>query len=261
MSLISSLPFCVEEFPHMDFVYDKYTIPYFDNIGGLDKTGFKGNIYPLALTKEQVHALYWKVVSIELNYEVRDSEGGETAGRAVSEAEVPEDLLGTSVNTAIIKRVCGGLKHLSYTSEFESINFITNAPQYSYDIQNLSLFDERFITSGGTTTLRIPRCVQIEDDYYPFFEWGDDAYQSEVTTFGVEELITNISGQGGVSTITIEYLNGPMVTLTFPDSSTASFQVFLRRSTGVPSGTVGENNPIRVYDSLFTHEPWNVNLW
>ena len=66
MSLISSLPFCVEEFAHMDFAYDKYMVPYYNGFSDADKTGFKGTFYPLALTKEQVHALYWKVVLLPL---------------------------------------------------------------------------------------------------------------------------------------------------------------------------------------------------
>lgn len=257
MSLISSLPFCVEEFPHMDFVYDKYIIPYYNAYGGSDKTGFKGLLYPLALTKEQVHALYWKVVSIELNYEVT---GEDTTGRAVSEAEVPEDLLGTSVDTAIIKRVCGGLKYLPYTSEYESLDFLTNELQYSYDIQNLSLFDARFITgSSGTTTLRIPRCIKIENAYYPLFEWGDNAYESYATTFGIERFESTTGSGGGVFTITTEFLNGPMVTLSFPDSSAASFQIFLQRITKTQPPASGI--PPTIYNTGFTSEPWNVNLW
>jgi hypothetical protein len=256
MSLISSLPFCVEEFESMDEVNTKYMAPYFNATGGSDRTGFKGTLFPLALTKEQVHALYWKIVSIELDYEVEDSVGSATIGRAVSDAEVPEDLLGTSVDTAIIKRVCGGLKYLPYTSEYESFNFITNELQYTYDIQNLSLFDFRTFTSGGVT-IRIPRCIKIENAYYPFFEWGDNAYESEVTTFGIERFSTSTSGGGGVTTITTVYLNGPTITLTFPDSSTASFQVFLRRKTQVPPSP----SPTKVFSSLFSHGPWNVNLW
>jgi hypothetical protein len=257
MSLISSLPFCVEEFAHMDFAYDKYMVPYYNYYGGPDRTGFKGTLFPLALTKEQVHALYWKVVSIELDYQVEDSVGNATIGKAVSDAEVPEDLLGASVDTAIIKRVCGGLKYLPYTSEYESFNFITNELQYDYDIQYLSLFDDRFIFTGGVISLRIPRCLKIENNYYPFFEWGDNAYESEVTTFGVEKFSTSTNSQGGVSTLTTVYLNGPTITLSFPDSSTASFQVFLRRQTSVPPPP----SPSKVFNSLFTHGPWNVNLW
>jgi hypothetical protein len=253
MSVISSLPFCAEEFANMNLAYNKYMVPYYNAYGGPIKTGFKGTFYPLALTKEQVHALYWKVVSIELDYEVADGDGLGTAGRAISDAGVPAAFLGTSVDTAIIKRVCGGLKYLSYTSEYD------NPPPTSstYATQFLSLFDERFILTGGVISLRLPRCLKIENAYYPFFQWGDDAYESEVTTFGIETFETFVNGSGGVTTVTIVYLNGPMVTLTFPDSSTTSFQVFLRRKTQVPPSP----NPTKVYNSLFTHGPWNVNLW
>jgi hypothetical protein len=255
MSLISSLPFCVEEFAHMDFAYDKYMVPYYNGFSDADKTGFKGTFYPLALTKEQVHALYWKVVSIELNYEVEDSAGAETLGRAASDAVVPAAFLGASVDTAIIKRVCGGLKYLSYLSEYQQ-----QPPANTfYATQFLSLFDERFLFASGAISLRFPRCLKIENDYYPFFEWGDNAYESEVTTFGIETYATPVSSGGGITTIITEYLNGPMITLTFPDSSTASFQVFLRRKTQIPPPASG--SPTRVYDSLFTHGPWNVNLW
>jgi len=247
----------------MDFAYDKYMVPYYNAYGGPNRTGFKGTLFPLALTKEQVHALYWKVVSIELDYEVADSVGNSTIGRAVSDAEVPEDLLGTSVDTAIIKRVCGGLKYLPYTSEYESLFYISleevGGLQYSYDIQNLSLFDSRYLTSGGVISLRIPRCLKIENAYYPFFEWGDNAYESEVTTFGIETFSTSTSSGGGLTTTTTVYLNGPTITLTFPDSSTTSFQVFLRRRTQVPPPASG--NPTKVFNSLFSHGPWNVNLW
>ena len=258
MSVIASLPFCAEEFAHMDFAYDKYMVPYYNAYGGPDRTGFKGTLFPLALTKEQVHALYWKLVSIELDYEVEDSVGNATVGRPASDAEVPAAFLGTSVDTAIRKRVCGGLKYLSWTSEYEFLD-ATNTVQYLYDIQSLWLFDARFLTSGGVITLRIPRCLKIENAYYPLFQWGDNAYESEVTTFGIETFTTWTGSGGGVSTSTIIYLNGPMITLTFPDSSTASFQVFLRRKTLVPPPASGA--PTKVFNSIFTAGPWSANLW
>jgi len=252
MSLISSLPFCVEEFESMDEVNTKYMAPYYNATGGSDRTGFKGTLFPLALTKEQVHALYWKVVSIELDYEVNDTYGIDSSGKPFSEAEVPEALLGSDTNTAIIKRVCGGLEYLSYVSEY----YLPPPadPSTTYQTQFLSLFDFRTFLSGGVFT-KMPRCIKIENDYYPLFEWGDTAYEAEATTFGIETYSIETSGGGETTTTVITYLNGPTVTLAFPDSSTASFQTLLRSKE--------QANEIAtiVFGTLFTAGTWNVNLW
>ena len=252
MSLISSLPFCVEEFESMDEVNTKYMAPYFNATGGPDRTGFKGTLFPLALTKEQVHALYWRLVSIELSYEVNDTYGINSSATPYTDAEVPAGLLGTSVSTAILKRVCGGLEYISYVSEY----YLPPPadPSSVYDTQLVPLFDFRTFTSGGATT-NLPRCIKIENAYYPLFEWEDSAYEAEATTFGIETYSIETSGGGGTTTTVITYLNGPAVTLAFPDSSTASFQTFLRSKVQTNEITT------TTFGTVFTTGTWNVNLW
>jgi hypothetical protein len=240
----------------MDEVNAKYMAPYFNATGGPNRTGFKGTLFPLALTRDQVYALYWKLVSVELSYEVNDTDGIGSSGKPYTDAEVPEALLGSDTNTAIIKRVCGGLEYLSYVSEY----YLPPPadPSTFYQTHFLSLFDFRTFWSGGATT-KMPRCIKIENVYYPLFEWEDTAYEAEATTFGIETYATETTGGGGITTIVITYSSGPTVTLAFPDSSTASFQTFLRRKviTQPPASGV----PPRDLGTLFTAGTWNVNLW
>jgi hypothetical protein len=246
MSLISSLPFCVEEFESLSEVYDTIITPYFNQVGGPHRTGFKGTLFPLALTRDQVHALYWRVVSIELDYEASDVYNSRAF--PVGAAEVPVPLLGSDTNTAIIKRVCGDLRYLTYTSAYSIEGIDPN--DLSDHTQFLSLFD--FRSSGGVA---VPRCVKVENTYYPFFEWGDDAYIAEAPTFGIETFEVFDSG----ATTAVTFLNGPSVTLNFPDSSTASFQAFLKHM--VQTQPPESESPPIVYSTALTVGPWNVNLW
>jgi len=246
VSHLGLLPFCAEEFESLSEVYDTIITPYFNQVGGPNRTGFKGTLFPLALTRDQVYALYWRVASIELDYEVGGVDNSK--GFPVGAAEVPEALLGSDTNTAIIKRVCGGLRYLTYTSASYLEGPVTNVTVYN--TQFLSLFD--FRSSGGVA---VPRCVKVENTYYPFFEWGDDAYIAAATTFGIETFEVFDSG----ATTAVTFLNGPSVTLNFPDSSTASFQTFLQHR--VQTQPPESESPPTVYSTALTVGPWNVNLW
>lgn len=241
MSLISSLPFCVEEFESMDEVYNEILLPWF-NLSGPYKTGFKGTLFPLALTREQVHALYWRVKSIEIDFEITDdaSSGGYRV-TAESAAEVPEDLLGSDINTAILKRVCSNFEYLIYTARFYNYlpPFIT-----TYDIRFLRLFDY-----GGDF---IPRCVKVGNTYYPYFSWSDSAYGGDVTTYGLESIYYSET-----ATSVITYLSGPTVTLNFPDSSTASFETW--RSHIVNTSPYDPTTSTTV--TMGTSGNWAVSLW
>jgi hypothetical protein len=242
MSLISSLPFCVEEFESLDEVYDEILVPWF-NLSGPDRTGFKGTLFPLALTKEQVHALYWKVKSIELDYEVTDdvTTGGYTASPE-SAAEVPEEFLGSDIKTAILKRVCGGLEYLTY-----EVKYYTPPPSdtTSYDTNFLGLFDY-----GGA--FGWPRCLKVENTYYPLFRWREVAYGGDVTTYGVESI-----SYSGTATSVVTYLAGPTVTLNFPDSSTATFETWRsQRVNTSPSDPTTSATAI-----MTTSGNWAVSLW
>lgn len=241
MSLISSLPFCVEEFESMDEVYDEILLPYF-NLFGPDKTGFKGTLFPLALTREQVHALYWRVKSIEIDFEITDDvpTGGYTV-TAESAAEVPEDLLGSDINTAILKRVCSNFQYLIYTAKF-----VNSLPPNitTYDINFLRLFDY-----GGDL---IPRCLKVGNTYYPHFSWTEFAYGGDVSTWGLES-----SSSSGTATSVNTYLSGPTVTLNFPDSSTASFETW--RSRRVNTSPTDPTTSTTV--TMTTSGNWAVSLW
>lgn len=244
MSLISSLPFCVEEFESMDEVNAKYIVPYFNHVGEPSRTGFKGTLFPLALTKEQVHALYWRLKTIELDYR---GTGSDMANEPVSEAQVSPSVLGNSVSTAIFNRVCGALFFINYTYVID----LSPPNMDAYGTNILPLFDFINFSSGGVI-IKIPRCIKIENIYYPYFSWNIGVYLAEATTFGIEEYEVYPEGNSRLTT----FSNGPIVTLNFPDSSTASFQTFLGETVLTNPGS-----PPQVLNIGLTVGPWNVNLW
>lgn len=245
MSLISSLPFCVEEFESMDEIYDTILTPYSNQVGGPNTTGFKGSLFPLALTKEQVHALYWRLKTIELDYEVGDTVT-DTVGSPISLAEVPEAFLGNNTQTAIIKRVCAASLSLPYTVEYiDLINPTT------YETRFLTLFDYR-VFSIGSELEYVPRCVKVENTYYPFFIWDDAVYGLEATTFGIESTVIDVS-----VTNVFTYIAGPNVTLVFPDSSTSTFQMWLAQHVY----TYPPDPPSSANATMTTSGNWTVSLW
>lgn len=248
MSLISSLPFCVEEFESMDEVNTKYITPYFNHVGDSNKTGFKGTLFPLALTKEQVHALYWRLKSIEIDY--TGTGGFPLETRPVSEAQVAESVLGSNVSTAILRRVCGSFFFITYTY----INDYDPPNQDVYATNIIPLFDFANFFSGGVM-IKVPRCIKIENTYYPFFSWNIGVYEAQATTFGIEEYVSFLGGGSRLKT----FSNGPAVTLNFPDSSTASFQTFIETTVITPSSSSGL--PPLVFTIGLTVGPWNVDLW
>jgi hypothetical protein len=249
MSLISSLPFCVKEFDNFSEVVAAYDTPYAEAqvLGsGTTYNSFKGSLFPLALTKAQAHALYWKVKQIELAYEVSTA-GTDAIGFPETFAEVPSDFLGSSVRTAIHKRVCGGLSNLPYTSGFYTP---PPADETTYDGTSISLFQARGYYNSEPAWVDIPRCVKVGDAYYPMFAWGDDAYGGgQASTFGIES--TRVDG---ANTFTSTWVTGPTVTLDFPDSSTATFATWLLEvvKTGPSPGSTSSD---------LTVSNWPVILW
>jgi hypothetical protein len=224
----------VKEFESLAAVNAEILVPWF-NLFGPRKTGFKGSLFPLALTKEQVHALYWRVKSIELDFVVTYpySGGGVFTYSAESLAEVGEGGLVNNIETVIRQRVCGGFNAVSYLESMQRPNeakgFYTN---------------ELYLFSGEYVSFGVPRCLKVGNTYYPYLAWRTGG---DVTTFGVEY------GYPGLGDSVETYLSGPTVTLNFPDSSTATFKTWRYQIT--------TTFPATYTATMTTSGNWAVSLW